>query len=178
MTEGSMFLQPNPGLESNAEFSPCRKYRYVLWRIWDLNKPPVMFIGLNPSTANEIENDPTIRRVQSFGVNMGFGGVYMMNCFPLISTDPSALNAFKNTPFHEFEAKYNDSMLQAIGKQCGDVIFAWGSFEIVKLSGRDQELIKMFPNAKALMINKDGSPRHPLYIPGYTKPVIYKSKNI
>ena len=49
--------------DNGADFSPDRKHRYSLWRIWDRSKPLVMFIGLNPSTANESDNDPTIRSV-------------------------------------------------------------------------------------------------------------------
>lgn len=57
-----------------ADFSNDRKYRYALWRIWDRTKPLVMFIGLNPSTANETENDPTIKSVGRISKNNGYGG--------------------------------------------------------------------------------------------------------
>jgi len=71
-------------VESGAEFSECRKYRYALWRIWDKSKPLVMFIGLNPSTANENVDDPTIRSVCRMTKNNGYGGVYMMNLHVLL----------------------------------------------------------------------------------------------
>ena len=67
--------------ESGAEFSPDRKYRYALWRIWDKSNPLIMFIGLNPSKANELKDDPTIRRVRRFAFDWGYGGVYMINYF-------------------------------------------------------------------------------------------------
>jgi hypothetical protein len=51
-----------------AEFSPCGKYRYALWRIWDFKKPLAMFIGLNPSTADASKDDPTIKRVRATAV--------------------------------------------------------------------------------------------------------------
>lgn len=76
----------------NAFFSSDRVHRIWLSRIWDEDKPRVMFIGLNPSTANETSNDPTIRRVQSMAKSWGYGGVYMMNLFTFISTDPKKLN--------------------------------------------------------------------------------------
>ena len=143
-------------MKSGAEFSECRKYRYALWRIWDAGKPFVMFVGLNPSTANEHDNDPTIKSVMRIAQNNGFGGVYMVNCFPYISTDPKALNEFGNTAS-------NDHWLYKSAAKCKDIVFAWGSFDVVKELGRDIELKGMFPNAKALHVNKDGSPKHPLY---------------
>lgn len=154
-------------IESGAEFSECRNYRYALWRIWDKQKPMLMFIGLNPSTANEVMDDPTIRRVKSFATAWGYGGVYMMNCFPYISTDPNDLKEVGNTAL-------NDHWLYQVAAMSAEIIFAWGSFIIVKESGRDKELIGMFPNAKALIINKDGSPRHPLYVPSTVIPVEWK----
>lgn len=150
-----------------ADFSKCRKYRFALWRIWDKSKDKVMFIGLNPSTANETESDPTLTRVIAFGKRLGYGGVYMMNCFPWVSTDPDNLNVLG---FKE----YNDHMLKKVADECKDVIFAWGAFKVVSATGRDVELCKLFPCAKALVINKDGSPRHPLYVNGNTVPVAFK----
>lgn len=151
---------------SSAVFSECRKYRYALWRIWTESKPLVMFIGLNPSTANEDFDDPTIRRVRNFAKRWGYGGVYMMNCFPYISTDPGSLMNNRNT-----EIEINDRWLREVGGKCDLIIFAWGSFPVVKEFGRDKELNKMFPDAKALVINQDGSPRHPLYVKSDIDPV-------
>ncbi|HWY11777.1 MAG TPA: DUF1643 domain-containing protein [Bacteroidia bacterium] len=153
---------------NGAIFSECRKYRYALWRIWDKSKPMVMFIGLNPSTANENKDDATIRRVRTIASTLGYGGVYMTNCFPYISTDPKQLNEFGNTAT-------NDHWLLLVKDICHDVIFAWGNFKIVSESGRNKELIEMFPNAKALHINKNGSPKHPLYCPSDIQPVVFTS---
>jgi hypothetical protein len=154
--------------DNGAAFSDCRNYRYALWRIWDVTKPKVMFIGLNPSTANETTDDATIRRVKTIAKNLGYGGIYMMNCFAYISTDPKLL---KTNPMSK---EWNDNMLTVTASKCADVIFAWGNFDIVKTTGRDVELIEMFPNAKALQINKNGSPKHPLYVPGNITPVKFK----
>jgi hypothetical protein len=130
----------------------------------------VMFIGLNPSTANEISDDPTIRRVQKFAYDWGYGGVYMLNLFAWISTDPAALLTCTD-PVGE-----NDIYLKAIAESASKIIFAWGGF---KVNGRDQQVIEMFPDANALVINKDGTPGHPLYVPGNVIPCYYNtSKNI
>lgn len=156
--------------ENGAEFSLNRTYRYCLWRIWDKTKPMVMFIGLNPSTASEHLNDATIRRVVSFARIWEYGGVYMLNCFPYVSTNPDDLIVTDNDTT-------NDRWLKEIGNICSEVIFAWGNFSIVKERKRDAELLKMFPNAKALVINKDGSPRHPLYVKTDTIPILYNPAN-
>lgn len=153
-----LFDKTNAG----AEFSECRKYRYALWRIWDDSKPLVMFIGLNPSTANESDNDPTIKSVCRIAKANGYGGVYMMNCFPFISTDPTRLI---KTP-HELSV--NANKLYSVGKICHDVVFAWGNFNQV---GSDviEFMVHLFPSAKALHINANGSPKHPLYCKSDTK---------
>lgn len=154
-------------LISGADFSICRKYRFALWRIWDTDKPAVMFVGLNPSTANESGDDPTIKRVIAMSKKWGFGGVYMLNCFPFVSTDPAAL-----TDCGRMEE--NNEWLQAVSNKCEQVVFAWGAFAIAKQ--RADQLSSMFPEAKALQINKDGSPKHPLYVRVGTVPVKFNNE--
>ena len=74
-----------PLLKSDAVFSPDRLHRYGLWRIWDDDLPKVLFIGLNPSTADELKNDPTIRRCIGYAKDWGYG------C--LLYTSPSPRDA-------------------------------------------------------------------------------------
>lgn len=138
-----------------AIFSPCKKYRYALWRKWDIKKPMVMFIGLNPSSANEINDDPTIKRVVSIAKNLGAGGIYMLNLFAIVSRYPNVLTTCEDP------IKDNDKYLQRYGEVCPTVIFAWGAFKQAK--DRAKQVIEMFPDAMALHINNDGSPKHPLY---------------
>ena len=78
-------------MRQGAQFTEDRQYRYALWRIWNEDKPLVMFIGLNPSTANEYKNDPTIRRVMRYAADWGYGGVYMMNLFAWVTPYPKEL---------------------------------------------------------------------------------------
>lgn len=139
-----------------AKFSKCKKYRYALWRIWDESLPLVMFVGLNPSTANEQDDDPTIRSVERISKFNGFGGFYMLNCFPYVSTDPKKLYACTHSV-------YNEEWLKDIASKCSEVVFAWGNFKVVQDLGVDFILMNLFPKAKALGINKNGSPKHPLY---------------
>ncbi len=77
--------------DNGAIFSPCGKYRYVLWRKWEADGPYIMFIGLNPSTANADTDDPTIRRVVRFAKSWGYHGVYMLNLFAYVTPYPEEL---------------------------------------------------------------------------------------
>lgn len=158
-------------MKTGADFSEDRNYRYALWRIWDESKPLVMFIGLNPSTANETEPDNTIKRVMQISKNNGYGGFYMMNCFPIVSTDPSILKDFWESanPFIQNHDTVNRQKLREISEKCEAIVFAWGNFKVVKEINRDKELEKMFPEAMALKINQNGSPKHPLYCKSNTK---------
>jgi len=167
MKEPDIFDTENNG----AMFSQDRKYRYVLWRIWNKDMPLVMFIGLNPSTANETTDDPTIRRVCRFAQDWGFGGVYMMNLFDQVTSDPKKLEMPEKTPqYLPSRFDHNDLWLTAIADKCKKIIFAWGSFKEAKEKGK--KVAKIF-TGYALGINKDGSPKHPLYIKKDVKPVYY-----
>lgn len=140
---------------SGAEFSNCGNYRYKLWRVWDESLPKALCIGLNPSTANADKNDATINNLRGILKKLGYGGFYMMNCFPFITSNPKLI---KHNPMSD---ELNNNMLTVVAYKCKDVIFSWGAFEVVKETGRDKELIEMFPNAKCFGFNKDGSPYHP-----------------
>lgn len=141
---------------SGADFSNCGNYRYTLWRIWDESRPLVMCIGLNPSKATGEKPDPTITNLKKALIALGYGGFYMMNCWPYITSDPKLL---KHNPMSD---EWNDNMITVTASKCRDIIFAWGTFPIVKEKGRDKELAEMFPNAKCFGFNKNGTPRHPL----------------
>lgn len=147
-------------IQKDALFSPCGKHRIWLSRIWDINKPMIMFIGLNPSKADHSEDDNTIKRVKKISNNSGYGGFYMMNLFTYISTDPKKLN------IEQGNINLADRYLKHIASKCETIVFAWGNF---KVFGRDKEVKQIFPLASALHINKNGSPQHPLFIKGNVK---------
>lgn len=153
--------QPEKQDDTDAIFSVCRNYRYVLWRIWDNSKPKVMFIGLNPSIANEEIDDPTIRRVKSLAKNWGYGGVYMLNLFTYVTAYPEQLKKCENP------LKLADLYLKKYAAKSEKIIFAWGNFKEAEKRGR--EVMKMF-SGYILIKNKNGSPRHPLYVPGDVMP--------
>lgn len=159
-------IETNKDKISGARFSECRKYRYVLWRIWDFNLPRIMFIGLNPSTADETQNDPTIRRVVGFAKDWGYGGVYMCNLFGIVSTDPAELKTCDDP------VKDNDSWLLQYSELSRDILFGWGNFK--EATERAVMVSGWFPNALCLGKNANGTPKHPLYIAAKTKPIPFR----
>lgn len=118
-------MTPEQTIESAAgsEFSECGKYRYKLWRIWDDSLPKAMCIGLNPSTANAVKNDPTITNLAKMLKLLGYGGFYMMNLFAFISSKPEDLLTCEN-PIGE-----NDGKLKEVEAMCDCVIVCWGNFK-------------------------------------------------
>lgn len=162
--------------DSGACFSVSREDRYALWRIWDRSLPRVCFIGLNPSTANEVDSDPTIKSVGRIARHNGYGGIVMMNCFPIISSNPEIL---KDRTGNTFE---NERFLKMVhspyGFNCPQVVFAWGGFREVRMHGMDRKMTLIFPCAKALHINKDGTPKHPLYCKTTTEFIDWRFKHI
>lgn len=84
--------------ERRAYFSPCRKYRYSLWREWDATAETkhegyAMIVGLNPSTADEIHDDPTIRKCINFAQAWGYRALCMTNLFAYRATKPNVMRA-------------------------------------------------------------------------------------
>ncbi len=78
---------------SGATFSQCRTWRYALWRRWDSSKSPLIVIGLNPSTADERQDDPTIRRCINLAKREGCGSYVMLNLFAFRARDPKVMKA-------------------------------------------------------------------------------------
>lgn len=124
-----------------------------------------MFVGLNPSTANELQDDPTITRVKRFAAQWGYGGVYMMNLFAYVTPYPEELKKVIDP------VGSNDIWLRKISAKCDKIVFAWGAFKGAK--DRAEEVIKKFPGSYALVINNDGSPKHPLYVRKDQRPIEY-----
>ena len=153
---------------SSAVFSPCRKYRYSLWRGWaeDWQTNYCMFICLNPSTADETLNDPTVRRCIRFSHEWGYSGFCMTNIFAYRATDPKEMLAVDDPVGEE-----NDKFLAEIAAKAGVVVAAWGNHGIHQ--GRHDQVMQLVPNLKCLKVTKQGMPGHPLYLRGELKPVAF-----
>lgn len=144
-------------IESSAEFSPCRSYRYALERRWDDAGPTVAFIGLNPSTADEQSNDPTIRRCIGFAQSWGFGSLSMVNLFAMRSKDPRLLYEAEDPIGPD-----NDRWIEKARRRADALIAAWGTRGT--LLGRDESVLAKHRDLLCLGVTKDGHPRHPLYL--------------
>jgi len=150
--------------KSGAVFSDCRKFRYALWRMWDEDKPLVMIIGLNPSTADEKVNDPTITRCISFASSWGYGGVCVTNLFGFRATAPTELKAY-----HDPIGKENDSWVHEMAKEAAIKVAAWGNHG--KFLNRSVDFLSSLDQLHCIKMNKSGEPAHPLYLKAELKPV-------
>lgn len=153
-------------IDSNAIFSEDRKHRYVLIRKWDLNKPSLMIISLNPSTADEEINDPTIRRCIGFAKQWGFGKLFVTNLFSFRTTFPKDLFNCEN-PVRD----KNDYWIEKLSREVDKVVLAYGNHG--KFKNRHNEILKIINNPHCIKKSKAGMPMHPLYL-RYTKnPINY-----
>lgn len=162
-------------MKKHAVISPCQKYRYQLLREWDTQMPKVLFIMLNPSTADAENDDATIRRCIDFAKRWGFGGLFVGNLWAYRATDPKEL---KNTPEIEGEEPMalrmiNDSHIDNMARQCQAVIFAWGTHKYA-FEWRVNHLKDRFKTPMAITISKHGKPCHPLYLSKTCTPIKFK----
>jgi hypothetical protein len=163
----------------SAVISECGKYRYSLIRVWDESKPCVLFIMLNPSTADAENDDPTIRRCIGFAESWGYGGLYVVNLFALRATNPQEL---LSAPF--VVGVENERWFRRISYLAHLVICAWGNGRIInKLQQRldhNWKPLSWIDQAKALHyleLAKDGTPKHPLYLSKSVKPMQFVLPN-
>ena len=151
------------GKHSGAEFSADRRHRYNLWRRWQDSCDYVLFIGLNPSTADEYDDDRTINRCRQFTAHWGYGAFYMANLFALCSKKPAIMLADP----HPIGCD-NNRHLQQLSCQASLIVCAWGNPG--RHQGRDIEVINLLDDypLQCLDINQTGTPKHPLYAKGDT----------
>ena len=158
-------LFPSPiAPECSASFSPDRVHRYTLHRVWDSTAPLMTWVMLNPSTADETQDDPTIRRCQSFARREKCGGVVILNLFALRSTDPDGLLAVGD-PNGPRNGHIIAHMTADAERRGWPVVAAWGAWPHVSRSHAYGPLASGTRRLLCLGTTKDGSPRHPLYVP-------------
>lgn len=145
-----------------AEFSPCRRWRYVLRRAWSNGPRHALFIMLNPSTADETNDDPTIRRCISFAKTWGMDRLTVCNIFAYRSTDPYVLSTLDDPIGPE-----NDRFIHLCYSEAQVRVAAWGVHGA--LQDRGAAVASACPALDCLGTTKDGHPRHPLYVAGATE---------
>jgi len=145
-----------------AVLSLDRKYRYTLTRVWDVGKPQLAYIGLNPSTADEATLDPTLRRCLDFANSWGYGSFTMLNLFAFRATNPLDMKAA-----YDPVGPDNDAYILTVATGVQTVVACWGAHG--GWLGRDTEVRKMLKDMDIklhyLKLTKDGRPNHPLFLP-------------
>lgn len=160
---------PQHVVNSAATISECGKYRYKLYRAWDTLLPPIVWIMLNPSTADALADDPTIRKCIAFSKRLGHGSLYVVNLFALRSTNPIKLCSAADPIGPE-----NDATIRDV---CRDrsVIAAWGSNKMAKARSKDVgKLLAEASSVRCLRLTGGGMPWHPLYVPGNVETIPFE----
>jgi hypothetical protein len=124
-----------------------------------------MIVGLNPSTADEVTDDPTLTRCINFAKSWGYGGVCMTNLFAYRATDPKVMKSQRDPIGAE-----NDFWLHKLANDAGIVVAAWGNDG--SYLNRSNMVVEMLPNLHYLKMNKSGEPAHPLYLKADLVPVL------
>ncbi|TGD44567.1 DUF1643 domain-containing protein [Pseudotabrizicola sediminis] len=152
---------------SVAVYSPCERYRYLLTRVWDRAGARALFVMLNPSTATEVQNDPTVERCERRARALGFGGFRVVNIFAFRATDPRVMRAAPDPVGPGNDAAILSSVLDW---QAERVVCAWGGHGVYL--GRGDAVAQLLRGTGQplwhLGLTAAGQPKHPLYI-GYAE---------
>ncbi|NKX45535.1 DUF1643 domain-containing protein [Roseicyclus persicicus] len=152
---------------SVAEYSDCEAYRYTLTRVWNDAGRRAVFVMLNPSTATEVQNDPTVERCERRARALGFGAFRVLNIFAFRATDPREMRAAADPV-----GPANDAAILRALPWADRVICAWGTHGAHL--GRGPAVEAMLRGAGVplhhLGLSKDGHPKHPLYIGYHVQP--------
>lgn len=154
---------------SVAVYSDCERYRYSLTRIWAPG-PRVSFVMLNPSTATEVQNDPTVERCERRARTLGFGGFRVTNIFAWRDTDPRKMRAAKDPIGPD-----NDAAIADAATWCDTLVCGWGTHGAHLNRGPCVERLLRGTEKPLhhLGLSKAGHPKHPLYIAYVQQPVIW-----
>jgi hypothetical protein len=156
---------------AGATFSPCRRWRYLLWRCWEPAKPAANFLMLNPSTADEHQLDPTCARARDYAERWGYGALVVTNVFGWRATDPADMKAARDPV-----GPGNDRAIVDAAREAAIVVCAWGNHGAYE--ERSARVLELLRGARvtlhALRINAGGEPAHPLYLPKKLQPSAWK----
>ena len=160
---------------STAVYSPCERYRYSLTRVWDNTGGKVMFVMLNPSTATEVQNDPTVERCERRARALGFGAFQVTNIFAWRDTDPRNMRAAKDPV-----GPANDAAILDGADWADQIIAAWGTHGAHLNRGPAVEAALRHAGHTLfhLGLSKAGHPKHPLYISYSQQPEMWIDRNV
>lgn len=157
--------------DSGAQFSRCRRWRYLLWRRWDPARPAANFLMLNPSTADELQLDPSCTRARNYAEKWGYGALIVTNVFGWRATDPGKMKAVGDPV-----GAGNDAAIVRAAREAALVVCAWGNHggHLDRARAVTALLREAGVALHYLRMNGAGHPSHPLYLPGRLKPVFWK----
>lgn len=176
----------------SANLSRCGAYRFTLTRTWSSEGRHVCFIGLNPSTADHRQDDPTVRRWIHFARSWGYGGLTAVNLYPLRTSSPAECRAwadymangpdwyardrihFDNLPVLVREAKAAALVVACWGAGAWDPEFVDHVLEEITTGEAP------WPDVHCFWLTADGAPMHPMArgrsrIPDHARPVLWKA---
>ena len=156
--------------QSTATYSDCERYRYSLTRVWDADRGKISFVMLNPSTATEYQNDPTVERCERRARALGFGAFCVTNIFAWRDTDPRKMHAATDPV-----GPQNDAYILQAVNWADMVLAAWGSHGDHLNRGAQVQGLLHQTRAQIyhLGLTKAGHPKHPLYIGYATQPQVW-----
>jgi hypothetical protein len=157
--------QQENDMHKGATISKCGAFRYRLWRRWDEFGSAMIFVMLNPSTADADKDDPTIRKCIGFAERHGFGGIEILNLYAYRATKPADLKRAGWLVGPE-----NDAHIATVVQDHGrgdNVVCAWGAN--ARGMSRPDDVLRLLRNLgarpRALQFTTDGIPCHPLMLP-------------
>jgi hypothetical protein len=155
--------------ESQAVYSDCEAYRYLLTRVWAPGRR-ALFVMLNPSTATEVQNDPTVERCERRARTLGFGAFRVTNIFAFRATDPQLMRAAADPVGPANDAAILDSLPWADAVVC-----AWGNHGLHQGRGPRVEAMMRAAGARLshLGLTRQGQPTHPLYVAYDRQPMVW-----
>lgn len=155
---------------SVAVYSPCERYRYTLTRVWQPGAPRALFVMLNPSTATEAQNDPTVERCERRARALGFGAFCVTNIFAWRDTDPRAMRAAPDPV-----GPGNDAAILDGAAWADAIVAAWGTHGAHLGRGAAVERLLRDTGRAVhhLGLTQDGHPRHPLYVVYAQQPQVW-----
>jgi len=158
-------------MPNECVFSTDRNHRYTLIHRWDELLNPdhgIAWICLNPSTADEHQLDPTLRRIRDFSATWGYSFFIMLNLFAWRATQPADMKAATDPIGPD-----NDKWIAHWSKKVDRVMLGWG--EHGAHNNRDQQVLAYLDRSKTFCLerNASGQPKHPLYVAKKNKPLLF-----
>jgi hypothetical protein len=158
-------------MPNECVFSPDRSHRYTLIHRWDELLNPdhgIAWICLNPSTADENQLDPTLRRIRDFSATWGYSFFVMLNLFAWRATQPADMKRTADPIGPD-----NDRLIAHWSGKVDRVMLGWG--EHGAHLGRDQQVLAYLDRSKTFCLerNASGQPKHPLYVSKKNRPLLF-----